>query len=574
MLLLLIVVGLIIWRMTAAPAGKGFITLADLDKRELVSRDFEVFSPVTVILDGEVSFENDREGADLAVVAWILDRETDSVVWRTTVDNVQREGVRAMISDSTSLAPGDYVVYFATLGPNRNSHREGSAFGLKPHWTNYEDFWYLDLRAPDGTVDAGPKSRTVSARTSTALFEVPLGDRRSDSSTMMHVSGSATLRAVGGITRCTSDCDDITIKQIPDGVIVWSVDSEETDPAGGSRINQWLDTSIDLPGGVYEIEFDPGQHRGYWSENPPWQPENFVFTLDVLDGVVRPVDPWAFGQPLVDQLGLGDSQLAETRIVIEDSLDVILYAMGEMASSNQRYDWGWIQREGGGETIWEMTWDDSMPAGGDSDNREAKAILRLGPGTYIASFKTDGSHSFESFNRSRPRNPERWGMAIFALDPDQLESAGVRVEEIEREAPSAESVNPSGSALEDIDSSRFLVRSTELGNQADVTSRFTLEDSTRVVIMALGELTSSSQYDYGWLENASTGATIWEMTWDSSSPAGGDDSYRRVRQEMMLVPGSYVARFQTDGSISYEGFGSDVPENPQDWGIAIFKADP
>ena len=574
LLLLLIVVGLIIWRMTASPAGKGFVTLADLDKRELVSQDFEVFSPVTVIMDGEVSFEDDREGSDLAVVAWILDREADSIVWKTTVDNVSREGVRAAVSDSVALDPGNYVVFFATLGLDRDSHREGSAFGLKPHWTNYEEFWYLDLRAPDGTVNAGPRWTSVQARSTTSLFEVSLADRRSPSSTMLHVSGAATLRASGGITRCASDCDEITIKQIPDGQVVWSVDTEDAEQAGGGRINHWLNASIDLPGGVYEIEFDPGQHRGYWSENPPWRPDNFIFTLDILDGIVRPVDPWAFGQPLVDQMRLGDSELVETRLVTEDSLDIILYALGELTSSNQRYDWGWIEREGGGETIWEMTWDDSIPAGGDSDNREAKAILTLGPGTYIVSFKTDGSHSYESFNRSRPRNPERWGMAIFPLDPDQLESAAVRVESIERELPSPEPVNPSGSALDSIEPSRFLAKSTELGNQADVSTRFTLEDSTRVVIMALGELTSESQYDYGWLEDASSDERIWEMTWAASTPAGGDDSYRRVREEMTLAPGTYVARFRTDGSISYEGFGSDVPDNPQDWGIAIFRADP
>jgi len=577
LMLLLVVVGLIIWRMTASPAGTGFVTISNLDKRELESRSFEVFSPVTVQLDAEVSFEDDRAGSDLAVVAWILAEESGQVVWRTTVDNVTREGVRATVSDSVQLAAGGYTAYVSTYGPDASSYRGGSAFGLKPHWTNYEEFWYLDLRAPDGTVESGPRISSASSRSSGSLFQVALGDRRSESSMMLHVSEAGLLRAHGGFTRCAGDCDSILIKEIPSGIVVWSVEDEESVPAGGSRINQWLDTNIRLDGGVYEIVFDTGQHRGSWSANPPWQPSDFVFSLDVEDGAIRPVDPWAFGQPIVDQLGLGNSQTAQTRLVLDDSLDVILYALGEMTSSNQRYDWGWIEREDSPETVWEMTWDNSTAAGGDSDNRQAKAILRLEPGAYIVNFKTDGSHSYGSFNRSRPEHPERWGMALFPLDPDQAASAVSLVEEIEQPEPPpvpepVEPVLPTGSALDDIDPSRFLVRSTGLGNSADVRTRFVLEDSTAVIIVALGEISSSSRYDYGWLENAETGNVVWEMTRENTIPAGGDDTYRRAREERTLPPGTYEARFQTDGSISSEGYGSDAPENPDDWGIAIFTA--
>ncbi len=573
LLLLLIVVVLIIWRMSASPSGSGFVSIENVEKRDFETRHFEVYEPVMVTIDGEVSFEDDRARADLAVVSWILNEE-GNVVWRTDSDNVHREGVRATVADSVRLDPGEYSLYYSALGPDRYSYRGGSAFGLKPHWTNYEEFWYLDLIAPEKTVGLSGPFRQAAA--SNALFEMGLSERRSSKRMMIHVSGLASLNASGGFTRCTVDCDEITIKEIPDGIVIWSVDNEEAEQGGGSQVNHWLDTEIELTGGVYEIAFHPGRHEGRWSENPPWRPEDFVFTMNPSGtGSIRPVDPWAFGQPLVDHLGLGDSELAESRIVVEDSLDIILYAMGEMTSSNQRYDWGWIEREGGGELIWEMTYDESSPAGGDSDNRAAKAILRLGPGSYVASFRTDGSHSYQSFNRSRPNNPERWGMAIFPLDPDQVEAAGVSVERIERAepAPAPEPDQLVGSSLEDIDGSRFLVRSTRLGNNADVTSDFTLTDSTRVVIAALGEITSTTQYDYGWIENVATGERIWEMTWDRTSPAGGDDSYRSVREEIMLAPGSYRSRFRTDGSISFEGYGSDFPDHPEDWGIAIFRAD-
>lgn len=573
-LFLLLAVGvLIVWRMTSAPTGEGFVTLSDLKERQLTSKYFEVFSPAMVDISGEVSFEDDKAGSDLAVVAWILSGKTGEVVWRTGVDNVEREGVRALVRDSVRLEAGDYAVHYSTLGPDHTSYKGGSTFGLKPHWTNYGEFWHLDLRAPDGTVDVDSKMRITTVGGETSLFQVGLRERRSNQRLMIHASGTSSLRAYGGFTRCNGDCDDITIRTIPDGVVVWSVDTEDAEPTGGSRVNHSLDATIELAGGVYEIEFDPGRHEGSWSENPPWRPEEFIFRMDPAgSGVVRPVDPWAFGQPIVEHLGLGDEELRRTRLTLEDSLDVIVYAMGEMGGRNQRYDWGWIERDGGG-IVWEMTYDETTSAGGDSDNRLAKTILRLGPGSYVASFETDGSHSFAGFNRRQPRNPERWGLAVFPLDPDQIASANVQTEVINRPTPEPDQPAISGSMLEDIDPARFLVRSTRLGNSADVTTDFTISDTTDVVLTALGEVTSSANYDHGWLEDMVSGETIWRMEWDTTSPAGGDDSYRRARVELTLPPGSYRARFTTDGSISWEGFGEEAPDYPEDWGIAIFTAD-
>ena len=568
--LLLIVAGLIIWRMNASPAGQGFVSISGMDTRELKSAHFDVLRPVSVQIEGEVSFEDDRAGSDLAVLAWILDRSTGEVVWRTRVENVTRESVRALVSDSVALDPGPYSAFFSTYGPDDASYKDNSAFGLKPHWTNYESYWHLDLMAPDGAVDqTDPPMENVAANG--ALFEMGLLERRTSSTKMIHVEGTSVVRVEGGFTRCASRCDSIVIKEIPSGTVVWSIDEVEAEPAGGSRINHHADADVTLPGGVYEIAFEPGSHRGRWSENPPWNPDAFVFTLYAgSEGRLRPLDPWAFGQPLVDQLGLGDSELAETRLVTEDSLDIILFALGEINSPTSRYDWGWIEREDTGEMIWEMTYEDTVRGGGDEDNRAAKAILSLAPGSYLVTFRTDGSHSYAGFNRSRPTHPERWVLAVFPLDPDGVDTSRVRVENVAREAPTPDA--PSGSSLTGIDASRFLVNMTSLGNDQDVSTEFTLTESTDVVLMALGEVTSSSEYDYGWLENVSSGGEVWRMRWDTTSPAGGDDSYRQARVELTLAPATYRAHFRTDGSISYEGYGSDVPDNPEDWGMAIFLA--
>ncbi|MDA0875658.1 MAG: hypothetical protein O3C45_11445, partial [Bacteroidetes bacterium] len=444
--LLLVVGGLIVWRMTAGPEGEGFLTLSDPGLRSLKTAHFQVLEPTVLHIEGEVSFEDDKPGSDLAVVAWILDRGSNEPVWRSSADGVKREGVRALVDDSLRLDPGLYSAYLSTYGPDDRSHDQGSAFGLKPHWTNYASFWHLDLRAPEGTVDVERSVPTPSGGRN-ALFRMPLRDR-GNQRVMLHAEGPATLRLQGGITRCNSRCDDMSVRSLTTGQVIWTLDQADAVPAGGSPINHWVDTEIPLPDGVFEFVVQTGGHPGRWSENPPWQPDDFVLTLEPTgSGQVSLVDPWNSGQPLVDHTGLGDDALVETRIETSDSLDIIVYGLGELRPNAQRYDWGWIESEATGEKVWEMSWENSSPAGGDSDNRQTMAILTLPPGRYLAGFRTDGSHSYRDFNRSRPEHPERWGMAIFTLDGDRPDPGQVRLERIERETPAVVWEGPSGSAL-------------------------------------------------------------------------------------------------------------------------------
>lgn len=562
------------WRMTVSPGGAGIVTVSGLQVGHVEGRSFEIDVPTTLKIEAEVSFEDDRPDADLAVLAWILDHSTGDVAWKTVSDAVTRRGVRAIVADSVDLAAGLYTAYLSAAGPDPASRWEGSRFGLSPHWTNYESFWHLDLTAPEGVLQVRDGDVLPTDSAPGSLFAAGLEDRETVQRMMFHVADSGVIRVKGGFTRCPEVCDSIIIQQIPDARVIWSVEDEKARPSGGSRMNQWLDTSIRLSDGAYEIILDPAEHNGSWSANPPWNPRDIGFSLTVEEGSIRTLDPWTGGQPLIDQTGLGDDASMLSRLVLEDSLDVFVQALGELTASGQRYDWGWIERENSADTIWEMTWENSEPAGGDADNRQSKAIFRLGPGTYLVGFQTDGSHSYERFNRSPPRNPERWGLALFPLRPERVTSTRVQVDVLSKPGapPVPERPSVTGAAMDDEHEGGVLVNLTGLGNMADVRSRFVLDDTTRVLIMALGELSTFNRYDYGWIEDMASGEIVWEMTWENTVPAGGDTTYRRVREELVLPPGVFEARFQTDENISAEGYGSKVPDTPGDWGIAIFKA--
>jgi len=78
-------------------------------------------------------------------------------------------------------------------------------------------------------------------------------------------------------------------------------------------------------------------------------------------------------------------------------------------------------------------------------------------------------------------------------------------------------------------------------------------------------------YDYGWIENAESGETVWEMTYRMTRPGGGADKNRKVDSELLLGAGRYEVKFVTDDSHSFPDFNASRPDNPQRWGILVMK---
>jgi hypothetical protein len=100
---------------------------------------------------------------------------------------------------------------------------------------------------------------------------------------------------------------------------------------------------------------------------------------------------------------------------------------------------------------------------------------------------------------------------------------------------------------------------------------FRLDESSRIHVLAVGEISISGRYDYGWIENAETGEIVWEMTWQNTEPAGGADRNRRYNGALTLEPGNYVVHYNSDFSHAYGDFGDEPPLDQENWGIQISK---
>ena len=77
-------------------------------------------------------------------------------------------------------------------------------------------------------------------------------------------------------------------------------------------------------------------------------------------------------------------------------------------------------------------------------------------------------------------------------------------------------------------------------------------------------------FDYGSIEDEA-GRTVWRMKYDDTDAAGGTDKNRMFDGVITLPAGSYVLRYRSDGSHSYGDWNANPPDDPESWGIAVFR---
>ena len=554
--------------------GDGFVNFSDMSKQHLYERSFEVLDSVVVALNARVAFETEAQSSVLAVYPWIVEHATQQVVWKPENGDMEREGLHAGISDSLFMPPGQYTAFFTTYGPTFSSSRQGSFLGLKPHWTNSPGDWSFSLRATDADkikVSASSSMKNRSENESLTSGEVwgfrPESSRNSETY-MFQVTSPSVLNMDVMASVCANQCDKVELFREPDTVPIWRLEEANSSPAGGGVVNRVHSSSLELLPGVYRMVFGVSnrQNHGNWSANPPWFPHNWGIKLGTpTPESVRTFNPWDAGTPIASLLEAGDNEDFSITMTVNASLPIVVYSMGELRSDDSKYDYGSIYKEGRSTPIWEMSYSNSRLAGGDELNREAMAILTLEPGTYYVKYVSDGTHSFDDWNKSRPNNSERWGVAVFPVDAQTFDASTVEVKPTRPDWMS-ESETETLDALGDV-----IVRHDKLAGDVTVDDLIKLESETSIVIVALGEISSSSSYDWGWIERLPTQEKVWEMTFQNTVQAGEDPINRRFYGTITLEPGEYAVHFETDLSHHFGDFGDKVPTNGSDWGITLYK---
>jgi len=100
---------------------------------------------------------------------------------------------------------------------------------------------------------------------------------------------------------------------------------------------------------------------------------------------------------------------------------------------------------------------------------------------------------------------------------------------------------------------------------------FVIKTRQPVRVYALGEGSDGDMYDYGWIEDANTGRTVWEMTYRMTERAGGATKNRMVNATVVLDEGEYVLHYMTDDSHAFNDWNADPPRDRENWGISLYR---
>ena len=111
----------------------------------------------------------------------------------------------------------------------------------------------------------------------------------------------------------------------------------------------------------------------------------------------------------------------------------------------------------------------------------------------------------------------------------------------------------------------------EVGNDANKTAPFSLDENTNVGIYSIGEGFNDEMYDYCWITDSQS-TVVWEMKHSETQSAGGAEKNRKLNATISLPAGDYVLHYKSDDSHSYLLWNSRPPET-WFWGVKLYNAD-
>jgi hypothetical protein len=516
----------------------------------------------------------DDDVATWPAAAWIVDARTRQVVWDLRAAETDREsnGLRRF-AGTVRLPAGVYEAHYASYAAAWTSIDGMSVVdGLRelagriryggPYIEDgsYKQFSLtvagVGRAAGDSTIDLASKVFTATA---IARIAPEPGTTARYGFALVRPT-DVEVYAIGEIRR-DAGFDYGWIMNADTRARVWEMDYANTEPAGGAAKNRMTHETLRLPAGRYVAYFvsDDSHDPDEWNNVPAFDPAFWGLTLRVADAPARAgVKPYAYepvpaGQTLVSLTGIGDRASRSTGFTLRRAMDVRVYAMGE-GVNGEMVDYAWIVEATSHRRVWTMRFEDTGPAGGAAKNRLFDGTVHLEAGSYMVHYASDDSHSAAEWNAAPPAEERYWGVSVFPAS-GRLDSALV--------APFRR--GPSGTVLAAL---------VEMRDDERAHAPFRLERETTLRVYALGEGVNGDMVDYGWIEDAGTGRVVWEMTYDATEPAGGARKNRVYEGTVKLPAGSYVLHYRSDGSHSFNDWNDDEPDDPESWGITVFRLTP
>jgi len=353
--------------------------------------------------------------------AWIIDADSGEKIWvmdRWNTDPAGGGSKNRYCNEKVKFEKGNYILYYIT----DDSHSYDD-FNVAPPYDPMN--WGVALIATD-KADFGSFSTYVPEGRGEPLVDLTrVGDDDFESQAFQLTSDqSVRIVAIGEYGYGKEFVDYGWLENATTGKIVWEMTYRNTQHAGGADKNRMFDGIVPLEKGYYIAHYITDDSHSYrdWNASPPYEPA--LWGLSIYPG--KDFDKSKFklldesevrrgAEILVKMTSLGDNERERSKFTLKKRTRIRIYAIGE-GSRDEMYDYGWIDNDKNNRTVWEMTWRNTDPAGGASKNRQYDGTIILDPGTYIVFFVTDGSHSFNDWNASKPRDPVNWGITVSKIE--------------------------------------------------------------------------------------------------------------------------------------------------------------
>jgi hypothetical protein len=396
-----------------AVKNSAILSLTNVGNAENLKSGFSVLRPVRLKIYAQGEGYKDQ----MYDYAYIQDEKDYNKIWEMRESDTEHAGgaiKNRLVMQDLEFDVGDYMVYYTS----DDNHCYDDWNSNPPYDPN---FWGITISGADEDFD---KNAITEYKGKEGLLVVKL-DRLGDYEEVSE--GFTLLRpmklriyAIGeGSTRKMSDYG--WIQDVKTNRIIWSMDYNDTEKAGGAEKNRLYDRVVSFDAGSYEVYFQTDDSHSYrgWNSSSPRNPEDWgikIYTVGKSDdeNYIQKYNPEADRSIIVQLVRIGDSEDVKKQFTLKKPTHVRIYAIGE-GDWDEMYDYGWIEDFKTGRTVWEMKFKDTRRAGGAEKNRLFDGTILLEAGTYIARYRTDDSHAYGDWNSDPPRDKTGWGITIYTF---------------------------------------------------------------------------------------------------------------------------------------------------------------
>ena len=341
---------------------------------------------------------------------------------------------------------------------------------------------------------------------------------------------------------------------------VWEMQLRNCSQAGGAKKNIRFSGEITLARGDYVLYYvTDGSHSAVdWNENPPCDPLNAGVTLAVGSEKdkrnFREIPYNEDRNVIVSLVRAKDNDYKTAGFTLKDDARVRVYAFGERGNSRRMMaDYGTILDAKTRTKVWTMDLDRTAHAGGDAKNRYIDEIITLPRGSYVVTYQTDDSHSYDDWNSDPPFDAEHYGITVMGA---------------------GEKWNPAivAAYVEERDKN-LIAQIIRPGDNADLNQKFTPRQNHPRPRLCDRRRAEPGDVRLRLDRRRADGERVWEMTYGMTFHAGGGRKNRMVNTTILLDRGEYRLRFKSDDSHSFGDWNIDPPEDQQYWGITLYRDD-